>query len=347
MRPAPRRLSSLLLGVALATTAFAGPVGAQDETSEPTESLAPAECSLLTVDEVSTALGEAFTLVDGDGSSCQFDGDYPSGRFISLFLSVAQGTTRQEIVSFLCSSTESPAPDASTEPCGADVPVGSSTGAYIPEGFGTMLYVDTGTGDLLNLQLVGDPVEGVVKLDALTSLGALALPRLASLPQPEETAEVPDQTFLPDADLEALFPTEIGGTQLTIESRRGSDAFQDSDIPQEILDALATQGKTLDDMSVASGYAFNADGTFVLITAIRVMGGDAAAFADTFVSVFNDGAAPAEQTQTQLSGKDVTVVRPTTDSTDDQLQYVYPKDDVVWVVSAAEPALSEAFSKLP
>jgi len=27
--------------------------------------------------------------------------------------------------------------------------------------------------------------------------------------------------------------------------------------------------------------------------------------------------------------------------------YVYPKGDVMWVVSAVEPALSEVFSKLP
>jgi hypothetical protein len=48
-----------------------------------------------------------------------------------------------------------------------------------------------------------------------------------------------------------------------------------------------------------------------------------------------------------VGGKDVIVVRPTADSTDDQLQYIYPKDDVLWVVSAVEPALSEALSKLP
>ena len=84
-----------------------------------------------------------------------------------------------------------------------------------------------------------------------------------------------------------------------------------------------------------------------MVSALRVRGADMGAFADTFISVFNDGQPPAEQTPAQISGKDVTVIRPTAESTDDDLQYAYPKGDVLWLVSAVEPALSEVFSKLP
>jgi hypothetical protein len=346
MRPEPRRLAPLLLGVALATTVIATPVSAQDETLPPDESLPPAVCDILTSDEVSTAFGEALTLIDGSGIACQFDADYAAMRFMSLFTSLAEDTTRQEMIGFLCSATESPAPSAL--PCGLEVPVGTSTGSYIPEGFGSMLYVDIGNGDLLSLQLVGDPIEGVDKLEALKALGALAVPRVASVPQPVETGAPAEPTFEPDPELEALMPTEIGGTPLTIESMRGAEAFAADGVPQPILDALSAQGKTLDDVSVATGYAFDAETMqLLLVSALRVRDADMAAFTDTFISVFNDGQPPAEQTPAQISGKDVTVIRPTAETTDDDLQYAYPKGDVLWLVSAVEPALSEVFSKLP
>jgi hypothetical protein len=348
MRAVSRRLTSMLLGVAVATTVAAGPVAAQDETLPPDVSFPPASCDVLTADEVSTALGEPLTLVDGSGADCQFDADYAAMRFLSLFLSVTEDTTTDEIVGFLCASG-TPAPGESRAPCGVEVPVGDSVGAYIPGGgLGTMLYVDLGDGDLLALQLVGDPVEGIDKLAALQGLGALSLPRIAALPEPVETEGPPEPTFIPDTELEALFPTEIGGTPLTIESMQGTSAFTDEDVPQAVLDALASQGKTLDDLSVATAYSFDAETMGILvITAFRVRGADMTAMADAFVAVLNGEEPPAEQTPAQVGGKAVTVLRPTTDSADDELQYIYPKGEVLWVVGATEPALSEVFSKLP
>ena len=346
MRAHPHRLTPLVLGVALAA-ALAAPVAAQDESPEPEGSFPPANCDILTVDEASAALGEALTLVGGTSSDCQFDADYESMRFMSLFTSISEGATRDEMVGFLCSAPASPEAGATAAPpCYTEVPVGTTMGTYFPDSFGSMLYIDLGDGNLLVMQLVGDPVEGVDKLTALTALGELAVPRIAGLPA--ETTGPSEPSIPPDTDLEALFPSTIGDISLTIESQRGSEALADSEIPQSVLDALATQGKTLDDMSIASGSAFDPDtNTLVFIYAIKVAGADMTALADDFLAVFNDEAPPAEQTPSQVGGKDVIVVRPTADSTDDQLQYIYPKDDVLWVVSAVEPALSEALSKLP
>jgi hypothetical protein len=335
-----------MLGVAFATTIVAAPATAQDETDPPDGSTTPAVCDILTADEVSDAFGEALTLIDGSGISCQFDTDYAAGRFMSLFTSIAEDTSREELIGFLCSEPASPAPSA--VPCGTDVPVGTSTGSYIPEGFGTMLYVDLGDGDLLSLQLVGDPIETVDKLDALTTLGALAVPRVGSAPGPVETEDPVEATFAPDPELEALIPTEIGGTALTIESMRGAEAFAADGVPQEILDGLAAQGKTLEDVSVATGYAFDSETMqLLLISALRVRGADMAAVTDTFISVFNDGQPPAEQTPAQVGGKSVIVIRPNAASTDNDLQYAYPQGDILWLVSAVEPDLSEVFSRLP
>jgi hypothetical protein len=348
MRPALRRLAAALLGVASATTVLVAPVTAQDGTLPPEETMPPAVCEILSAEEVSAAFGEPLTLIDGSGITCQFDTDYAAGRFMSLFTSLAEDTTRDELIGFLCAEPASPAPGASAIPCGLEVPVGPSTGSYIPEGFGTMLYVDVGDGDLLSLQLVGEPADGVDKLAALTTLGALAVPRVASVPVPAETEGPEGPTFAPDPELEALMPTEIGGQALTIESMRGAEAFEADGVPQQILDALAAQGKTLDDVSVATAYAFDADTMqLLLISALRVRGADMAAFEDAFISVFNDGQPPAEQTPAQIGGKDVTVIRQTAESTDDQLQYAYPRGDILWLVSAVEPALSEVFSRLP
>ncbi len=138
MRADPRRLTIVLLGVALAATVASSPVAAQDE---PEGSPPPAICDVLTAEEVSAALGETLTLVDGSGADCQFDADYAQMRFLSLFLSVAADTSTDQIVSFLCPSG-TPAPGESSAPCGVTVPVGGSEGAYIPQGFGTMLYID-------------------------------------------------------------------------------------------------------------------------------------------------------------------------------------------------------------
>lgn len=347
MRPDLRRLAPVPLGLVMAAIAFAAPAAAQDETTPPDGSIAPAACAILSTDEVSAALGETLTLEEGDGANCQFDADYEAARFMSLFTSVAEDTTIADVVSFLCPSG-SPAPDASAEPCSADVPVGSSTGVYIPEGFGTMLYVDAGNGDLLAIQLVGEPLETVDKFAALAELGALALPRMAGIPQPVETEGPAEPTYTPDTELEALFPSDIGGRALDIDSYKGTEAFADTDVPQGVLDALAAQGKTLDDVSIATGYSFDANTMeLLMITAIQVQGADISAMADALVQAFNEDEPPAEQTPAQVSGKDVTVLRPTAESTDDELQYVYPKGDVLWVVAAQEPALSEVFSKLP
>lgn len=346
MRVPPRRLAPLL-GFALATTLLAAPVSAQDETTSPDDIGLPTDCAILTADEVSAAFGETMTLTEGEGAACQFDADYADERFMSLFTSVAEDTSIADVVMFLC-PTGTPGPGESPEPCGVDVPVGASSGTYIPEGFGTMLYVDLGTNDLLAVQLVGDPVEGLDKQAALADLGALALPRVGGLPQPSETEAPAEPTFVPDGELEALFPTEIGGRSLDIESRQGTEAFADDDVPQAFLDALASQGKTLDDVSVATGYSFDAETQqLVMINAIQVKGADMATMQDVLVEALNEGEEAATQTTAQVGGKDVTVLQPSADSTEEELQYVYAAGDVLWVVGAVEPALSEVFSKLP
>jgi hypothetical protein len=328
-----------MLGVALATTVLAAPVAAQDETAPPDESLAPAVCDILTAEDVSAALGETLTLADGTGIACQFDADYEALRFLSLFTSLTEDTSREDLVGFLCSASETPAPSA--VPCGQEVPVGSSTGSYFPDAFGSMLYLDIGNGDLLAMQLVGEPLEGVDKLEALTTLGALALPRVGDVPaptsEPTETAAALER----DDELAALFPADIAGSPLTIETRRGESALVDTeaDIKQLMLDALAAQGKSVEDLSI--GFGFSDDGS-VQIIALRIRGADVRPAVGSLLGAFTNGPVPSMTPQGVAAGKDVSSI-----TQDGEQVYVYPKDDILWLVVADDAPLIETFARLP
>jgi hypothetical protein len=158
-------------------------------------------------------------------------------------------------------------------------------------------------------------------------------PSSANVPLPVPSAQT-------DPDLEALMPQSIDGRSLTIESRKGPDIFAGSDPAtiRSLVDGLAAQGKTLADLSIA--IAHDADYT-IAITALRVPGVDAA----TLIGPVLGMAPPEEQIQQVpgvVAGKDVTVV---TDSTG--VQQLYPAGDILWIVRAVDPALTEIVTALP
>ncbi len=97
-------------------------------------------------------------------------------------------------------------------------------------------------------------------------------------------------------------------------------------------------GKTTADVSVLIAYP--ADYSSV-ITAVRVKGGDAAAFTPPLLAALSTGTETAPQPG-QVAGKDVTVL-----TVSSQQQYAYPHGDTLWVVAAVEPALAEIFTALP
>ncbi|MET0772069.1 MAG: hypothetical protein ABWZ82_03210 [Candidatus Limnocylindrales bacterium] len=335
MRPDMRRVAPLMLGVALATTILAAPVAAQDETFPPEESLPPPVCDILTADEVSAALGETLTLAYGESTWCQFEA--APERILGLYTSIAEGVTRQEMIEVLCSAPESPAPGASVAPCGLEVPVGTSTGSYISDSFGGRLFVDVENGDPLDLQLVGELAEGVDKLAAMTALGALALPRLGALPDP--TAEPTEAAVEQDGELAALFPADVAGSALTVETRRGESALVDSEpgIREVMLAALAAQGASIEDLSI--GYGF---GDTAQIIALRVRGADIRPYVQDLLGAFISGPVPSMTPQGVAPGKDVSSI-----TADGQQVFVYPKDDVLWLVVADGAALIESFAELP
>ncbi len=271
-------------------------------------------CAILSPQEVSAALGTDLAPTFGDDRHCNYAATTDS--FASL--AVTNGGIP------MASAKES-------YPDGKDVTVAGQPAYLSVEGYGDLLFIERGDGDTLSFQMLGVD-EGVDPEVALMGLGELAFPRLATLAIPTPTPLVVVQE---DPELATLFPSEIGGAAVTPQTMAQGLTIDEEQRPQ-LEQILATQGKTLADVS--AGFAFSMDPPFS-ITAIRVKGADAGALRDPFLSMNDSVGAP---TPAQVAGKDMVVA-----TVNGQAQHVYPKGDVVWLVAAQEPILTEIFQKLP
>jgi hypothetical protein len=75
------------------------------------------------------------------------------------------------------------------------------------------------------------------------------------------------------------------------------------------------------------------------VAAIRVAGADAAAVLPVLMQA-TEGA-DVEMTPAQVAGKDVTLIA------SDTPYYAYPAGEVVWLIQAEEPGLTEILTALP
>ncbi len=147
-------------------------------------------------------------------------------------------------------------------------------------------------------------------------------------------------SFTSDAELEAMFPKQIGGETLTVLSMRGSDFMGSGASGDEIGPILQQLGKTPADLSVAFGSAMN-----IQVFAFRIQG----VAADQFLNAYVQGAQSAQGstiTDASFGGKPVKKVV----STGQDAVYLYLHNDVVWTVGGTgltDALLNEAFSKLP
>ena len=167
---------------------------------------------------------------------------------------------------------------------------------------------------------------------ALTGLGESAVARSADLVAPPP----------PDADLVALFPTTVGGTDFLMQA-----VHVDREFPggrdargKALRTALKAAGKELGDVSMASGQVPDAG---VYLSALKVAGADAADFTETAIEWSIPGGGWTAEPPEFANG----TVHAVTFSDGSQTRYFYAKDDIVWVIDAAEPALSEILAALP
>ena len=209
---------------------------------------------------------------------------------------------------------------------------------------GSALYVEVPDGTL-TVQLLGNPGSGDDATAALVALAPTAMDRLTSLGGGPTTTPEAASSFAGDADLAALFPTTIGGQPIKVQTYTARDLAGQGVDPatvQAISDGLATVGKTLDDMTL--GFSSYSGGD---LSAIRVRGVDASGIEQQLMPLVLDGVADPRQTTMQVAGKDVIKVTDGPDGVDASAMYFYAHDDVLWIVTAADPDLTEILQALP
>jgi hypothetical protein len=292
-----------------AATAFALVTGGSAAQAQSDDPVAVAFCSLYTAEEIESVLGTALAATP-NGDECTWatpDGGLTSASAGWYELTIAD--------------------HKGVWPEGTDHTIGGRTAWFSPGMFLQEMLIELEPG-VLHLVITG--YDGDVEA-ALLELGELAVARADSLIPP-----APDPTMPPmdgDPELEALFPPTIGGETLVVQSMAGTDFISDPEDVAEVNAALASHGKTLDDVSF--GIAILPTGT---VTAIKVAGADAAAFAEAVLAGTQGG--QVEMVPAQVAGKDVMHLPAVS-------AYAYPSGDVLWVVQLEEPALSEVLTALP
>ncbi len=215
-------------------------------------------------------------------------------------------------------------------PDGSDVTIGDRTAYMSPGFFLDELLIELEPG-VLHLTIAGfdQDVEA-----ALTQLGELGESRSASLPPPVRSLPTRIPSMNADPELEALFPATIGGEPVEVISLAGEAVISESEDRDAVAEALGSIGKTLDDLTGA--FAFSTAGAIV---AYRVAGADATSFLPLVIEAMSD--AEPVLTPATVGGKDVSRLD------GDTTFHVYPAGEVLWLVTADEPILTEILTALP
>ena len=325
------KAAHLAIALTLGLLVAAAPAMAQD----PSPAVSPsAICGLLTLDEIATAFKADLPVTSADDSSCSWD-SYASSGSAQLSVSFTSGALDDLATAY---------PDATKdEIAGVPVLIGSD---------GSFLFAAVNGGILSVFAFVYD--EAVDVPTVVRSLSEAALGRMSGIELPPEPSARPQPSFVGDAELQALFPTSVLGQPMESQTISGQELAAQVDPTDEqsqaefqaLVDALSAHGKTLDDLSVGFAFAYSAEVTAAL-TAVRIHGVAIDEFtADLLPLLLTDITDPV-QAQTTVAGKAVTMITDGPDSPDSQHRYAYPKDDVLWIVQADEPALTDLFNQLP
>ncbi len=306
-RRSPRPTLAMIPGLALAMTLAVAP-GAQAQDGF---------CALLTEAEVGQAFGDP-VVAEPSFDSCTWSSDDAEGffTFVSAYWDSLPMAARQ------ASATN-----------GQPLTVGGHEAFFEPD-YDT-LYIQLDQGVLA----ISGSVEQGDSLLPLRQLGEAAVGRAAQLPAPATPEPAP--SFEADEELEALFPDSIGGQPLQVQTATGEDIFlqsDDSEALQQMEELLVANGLAPSDLSIGIAYPSDMSSS---VTALRFPGADASVFVDGVITSIGGGEA-AERSDAQIAGKDVIKL-----TIGDLVQYLYPRDEVIWAVTAQEPTLTEIFESLP
>jgi hypothetical protein len=311
MRRDPRAAVTAALTLALGLTLGGMPAHAQDGTL----------CVLLTPEEVAAALGGGIVST-GDGNSleqCLYLSD-AAGGYSNLSVShILLSPNEQSSIAEMAEIWQS----GGVETVVGGLPARQEEGSvYVFPDLRSAIWLKASAGDDID---VATAVKSLAEL-AVSRLGSVALPTAMPVP-----------SFVGDPELTALYPAQIAGEPVKLRTIAGPElASESADMSAKIEALLAGHGKTLGDFSL--GTADSYEPTYTLI-AIRVKGADISTMTSELLTLL--GLTPeqvASLEPTQMAGKDV-LKAPS--------GVFYPKNDVLWSISAQEPTFTEIMQHLP
>jgi hypothetical protein len=258
---------------------------------------------LLTLDELNDASGLAFVTSDEARGACSYASD-PAIDMYALDLRIDTDDSTLDGIRF------------QYDRGGRDTTVAGFPAWSSDDG----LFVDLGERLLV--------VQPIFFLAASELDPVAAQEAVAELAAPRASAAV-EAAFGGEDRLTALFPAEIAGMPLFVDVMNGRDFLSFVDLGNAAIEeVLASQGLTLDDLSI--GTASTSDGD---ITALQVPGMDAALLLPAVSERFS--ALGATATPTERAGKALI-------SFPGQPFWLYASGDVLWMITQPDEAALDA-----
>jgi hypothetical protein len=222
----------------------------------------------------------------------------------------------------------------------------------VPEAFtdGGISTVTDATGQITAYLYPKDDIVWYVNVpeaalgEVLASLpGAPTVPAL-SMPPEDPTNETPADAVGGDVDVAAVLPTTVAGQELMSQSGEVGGFLQGKAL-RLLGKALEATGKQQDDITYTIA---SAPDQSVAIVAFDVDGADASAFNEFMLETVLSGLPSRKHTleQGEIAGKAVTIIHPK-GAKEDEALYIFVTGDVIWMVGAKEPALTEVLTAIP
>lgn len=303
-----RALALLAIPALVATVAFAPAVAAQD--GSPAASVAPVMCPLIAAAEVGTAFG-ATDMVANTGSPfyCSF-----GNASLSVSLSLQPATPLDTVKA-------DNADGSALTVAGHDAWLGAD---------GLNLWADA-NGSLLEVSVYGATAGPSVQT-ALTSIAATAIANAPAGPDPAAVAA-----------LSAFIPKTIDDSPVTVNTITGAmlSSFMDATDPEvkALVDALAAQGKTFDDVLMAAASVESDSDLGILV--IQVKGADASQLLLPLVTGISGDAITDPVTTKEVGGKTVTVIPI------DPGILGYASGDIAFYANGSDTFVADFFGSLP
>jgi hypothetical protein len=333
VRRAVRRMVEL---TAPSFAANAGPSGGVPAPSDPLPSADP--CALLTADEVAAALGEPVT-ANQMPPVCLYTGDIASGSQTSLTLGLLTG---EEAASGAAQAqglgwTELTIADLPALQAPPEEPTGGRARS-------TLIVM---MNEATVLVLSADVPETLDAAAAVRTLAELAVPRISALPTPSTApASAAPSMPLPSGaartGLAALFPAEIGGAALEVETLTGRQ-FLDRFVgfkPMEdrVIKGLQRRDRRLRDLTFAQAESDHGS----LILAFQVDGGRIGQHQGVLLEALS-----MDRIDQQVRPEDVAGKEGVFAILSGSQGLAYPNGEVLWLVFSFGDEQVEIFSKLP